>query len=1100
MSRFDGYSQYIGFLVPDERIKNSNLLINDGGVGNSSYTEAGRRAGRPEYDRAETAVTSTTAGDLGPSMSLESTGAQADVDYHVKALKGGMPGDQCEVIYRPATSGDTPWRGHQSHNVAAWHYVDGAIDRGIAPSTGAVNYACCPTADYNALFVYANTGSITARIYNPGPHTLGSAITIADHTAGINADAASYRIAADDLLVDCLLLPSGRLLVYAITAEIYTTGAGNRTLWMWYSDDNGATWRSGNYLALDRVLDSTSATLLRLRAVYSNDAVMLLIEKSWEGQGTEYGIVQFASDDIGTNFVMVEDWEDQATERGRYFDLISDPATGIITCVYYDTTGTNVVTRRVTSPFSPLLSVPKSTVTSTNVTNIKAWSDVDGKQYATWANTEDIEMAVSVDGGATWTQYGTDPFDSGNASNVYDEWDACSVQAKTVWCVADTAGGLTDHKFLVVETGGWNTLVQPRVAGVEPTELRGFGGGSGRTWLPFRLPSAYFWNAQGAGSKTLQTTAPYGVQIGSAGNTSYYDFGTGAAVADGDEVFWTHQINSGSPALTSTQCGVQMFIGDGSTQDWKLSVNFSTTQVRMRDLVAGADIGTASVDTSTTRKVFKLAFRNTTGTSGSATLYVRDPDSDVWTTLITTGSLTRNTTAPASSTVLWGHVDSGTVNSDWHFVHFTNKTGEGIATRYFDDLALNTIANDPFVLYGARLPSPPYRLAIDQGLFAHGVSGPALRGDTWKVVPSYDHPISALDTVNSASPAETWRSASDGTLVRIAWEPSAGQNTHPGNSTYGIAVVGANIQTAMFRGWNGAAWVDIVQLRFHQEMIALDYTRSGDTIQVDTGATITGPLYVGLDELAGATVDLGSSKVRGVLRNTEGAWTDQTTKRPILTLDGIDGTEPASGTLEIRWPEAVSLIHDDLTHYSRYAIEIPVQTTAEGYFEIGGIIIGPAVIFGTKYSRNRAVTTAPNYDLYTATNGARSARKLGPGRRTVSASWVEGFDATNVQQASPVPDYVSARSGTDAFAARGDAYVLEGMVRRVGGATVPVVYIPKIPTPDSSGPDQDVTRLAGRERMVYGRIMNPVSREVVLGEENLNEVVRVSGLTLEEEV
>ncbi len=1102
MARYAGYSQLQGLIVPDERFNTDNLRINDGGAGNSSYTESGPRPGQPVYDLAEVAATSPTAGNLGPSVSLETTGDQAAVDYHIKVLKGGMPGRDMEVVYRDGLAGTDTWRGWQTHNVAEWHPVEVSFDRGVAPAGVIVNYSSCPTADGQVLFVAAGTNAGTTQVFcrrfNPKTHTTSAVVTIADDETGMNTDTGTFAVSASYPLVEAILLPTGRILVYALAQEIHTGGAGNTTLWVFFSDDDGATWRSGNYLAIDTLIDAGAVTPVKMRAVYSRESVLLVVSTD-DGQAV-YKFQQFASDDTGYNFILVED----SVLAGRHHDVVVDEASGIITFLYY--TGTEVHFRRIASPFVPLSSALDQTLSTDDPTHLVAYGDTDGTLYVTYDVTEDIDHYYSRDGGASWTKYQSNVIDTGHASNNIDAWDITAQHGRAIWLIADTGGNLTDHLFLVMESGGWNTLLQPREGGIDPTENSGFGSDlvESQMFFPFRLPTSYNWTNNGAGAASTNGVAPYGVTITTIGTSRYFSRTPAGSVTRGTTEFWSLKVDSGG-SLTTTDIGVEVTLGDGA-QDYRIAVRFSGAGVRVYDFNAAAEVATAAVDTLTQRRTFKLALRpNRTATAAKLSLYWRASDGDEWTTAISSAAIVKRVVGPSATNLIqWGHIDASDAVSQWQLFHYTMCSGAGYGTagqpQWVDDLSQDLLAKAPYALYGRRVPAPPYRAWLDQGLYLHATGGPAVRGDTWSISREHDYPVEHHDVHSYPSPARPWRSVGTG-AVRFAWEPDDnGYNSHPGTALYGPSMFGCNFPTCLFRGWTGAAWTTLVDVRFHGEMTGRAFTRDGNVVSVDTAVGGTGAKYIGYDELAGCTVKLdsgaGNIKYRKVLHNTEGSWTNQDTKRPILTLDGVDGTEPVSGTLDIWYREAVALVANDLTEYSRYAIEIPAGTTVDGYYEIGALAIGAVAVFGHKYSRNRTVETIPNYDLYTGRSGQRSARRLGLARRLVEASWVEGYDATEVQQTNPVPGYVSVSAASTALAARGDAYLLEGVLRRVDGASTPVVYLPKI----AASGDPLVVREAGREACILGRLVSSVTREVVLGEENASEVVRVAGFRLEEEV
>ena len=292
--------------------------------------------------------------------------------------------------------------------------------------------------------------------------------------------------------------------------------------------------------------------------------------------------------------------------------------------------------------------------------------------------------------------------------------------------------------------------------------------------------------------------------------------------------------------------------------------------------------------------------------------------------------------------------------------------------------------------------------------------------------------------------------------------------------------------------------MELAHVDFTAGLTGLPWTRSGNVIEVNTAVSFTASRYIHYGELVGATIDLGGGKLRRVVWNSEGAWTNAAAKRPTIRLDGIDGTEGATGTADVWAVDALSLRHEMTTAYSRFAIRVPSHSTVDGAYQIGQAVIGPCAFLASKYSKNRVVEYAPNFELSTGRNGTRQGTGRGVGRRRVQASWVEGVDTTSIYDASPVPNYIAIRDATTApVASRRDSTMLEGILRRYQGGAVPMVYIPRV---DEITVPTEQTQLAARERMVYGRVVSTSSRETVLGTEAKSEVVRIPSFEIEEEI
>lgn len=1075
---------YIGLLIPADQAQHGNLRVNDAAAGNSDYNQAGPRPGIPEFDQDEVAAVSATAGDYSPSLSLEGLGEQdPDTSYHVKVVKGGLPGRDCTVVQRAALTTAQPWKGHNTHNVLGHFERDHLVDRDTG---GQVNYAACRTADDQALFAWWDNNTVKVRKYNPETHVAAASVTVVDAAAAINADGGIYPPFAGSVnLVDVLTLPSGRVLVYFLTREV-NGNTTNATLWAAYSDDHAATWRTAQYLGLDSPIDTTGDELLKLRAAYSNESVLLVVELDW---GANRGFLQFASDDTGLNFVLVKDDQaDAVVSDPSHPDIVVDPVSGVFNLVFEDDATNRLLVRRFANPYRPydegdlVVMLPGLTAD-----HIVAYDDTDGSLYVTYDTTDGIDLYRSRDGGTTWTQL-EEPFNWNNG-NVEFVWEVAAAGGRAIWMIGQTVGPgslpLGNHKFVFVEAGGWNTICQPRILGTSPTINRGFGSTvspEAGTWIPTDKPEDFGWTLTGP-TVAVSGVVPLGLNITSLTHYSVVPAGNDT---DGMEVYFGLEVDS-TPLLTALEVGLHLIL-----DTFEIEVRFDATQVRIHDVHAAATVGTASPSGGMgSEQVFKLALRKSDAgaTACSVTLYRRAPSTDVWEQLITTSSLTNG--ASVANLIDWGNFAAGE-DSTWTFLHWVMDTGSGEQGDYFDDLSQDVLDQDPLVLYGAPLPAPPHRLYIDQQLYLRGTSGPGTRGDTWKVEPSFDYPVSSLDWRNSATPSRGWRST-DETQKTFAYDCTLDSTL--GNSSIGLFLAGVNFREAQLLGWNGAAWVTLAQAFADQGLNGLACTVTGDTVQVNTGASVDAR-YIQYGEFVGGTVAFNGGDKRRIVWNSEGTFTDNTTKRPVFRFEG---TAPGGATVTCQlWhPSMLVLLHENLTLYDRYALRIPAQSTVDGYFEIGVAFPGAAVLFGFKNARGRVIQTTPNYELLTDRAGLRTARKLGSSRRAVSLGWSDR-DLTAISGATPDPDYIGLRATAPAVADRfGTALLLEGLQEHLGGAYRPVVYIPNIP---ATTPGNDETRLCGQEYYVYGRVVGTLSRVARLGTEVSSEVVNLSGFRLEEEL
>ena len=109
-------------------------------------------------------------------------------------------------------------------------------------------------------------------------------------------------------------------------------------------------------------------------------------------------------------------------------------------------------------------------------------------------------------------------------------------------------------------------------------------------------------------------------------------------------------------------------------------------------------------------------------------------------------------------------------------------------------------------------------------------------------------------------------------------------------------------------------------------------------------------------------------------------------------------------------------------------------------------------------------------------------------------------DMSNIQLSNPSPDYIlgTSTAGADPFGARvSTPWTLEGLVELTDGSAKPVVYLPLIPM---GSPGNDTSQMIEASASCYGRIVSAYRADGVVGDEMTSEVLRVSSVTIEEEI
>ena len=476
------------------------------------------------------------------------------------------------------------------------------------------------------------------------------------------------------------------------------------------------------------------------------------------------------------------------------------------------------------------------------------------------------------------------------------------------------------------------------------------------------------------------------------------------------------------------------------------------------------------------------------------TVYTRPrnySDDQAWAAVISNHSLTDNGGGGTSS-LTWGHEIASTAASRWYWFNYTS-----------DNYACNVPAaagfTNPDDLQGRPYGTiaPTY---VSGGVSIRGVDGPASPRDRFTIAPRFEYPIENIQPEHETSRRREWRST-DETQQRIAWSFD-GPNPY---RTLGLWLTGINWRTGSLEGYNvnAAAWQTIATIDAASLQSGLPYTRTNDLVTVDTGASVNGMRYYEHGELIGGTADLGGGKKRRVTFNGAGLWdTDATAQHPLVRLTGIDGTEAASGTMDLWAPRLLVVVHNVSPIYTGFRLNIDAsQGTVDGYYKIGQMALGAAYLFTHDYSWGRVINVSANVDVTTYRDGTRSAFKRGEPRRSVTFGWAEGVDVSPISGVLPDPDYVktTATGGAATVGYRGDQpSLLQALSVQVDGAYKPLVYMPRI----NRGAPDTIT-LSSPQAAIFGRLVSDVQIDALIGDELdqvSGEVFRTATVTIEEEL
>jgi hypothetical protein len=1078
-------TRYSGLLVPDQRCA--------AWAAESSYTQAGPRPGVPDPSNVTDAVLATSG-----TMS-------ANASYMLLSQRGGFPGATAQAarfVWKNTSDASTLYRGWLPGQAQmGWESpvrTDGAATVASVRQSDAValaNGTVVAVAEVEDTLFATTQYRVEAIIRNVATDTWARTTIYSQSTSPTQR----YCPCA-------VVLPSGRILCYITIADSTTTN-----IRMMFSDDSGASWSFGADAVLGTDIVTSTDTVQRVRAAYSNGQILMVIWVT-KSSGVREQVYQYASSDFGHNFSKVT--LSTATGDRGFPDLVVLP-TGEFVFIYivYLTANWNFRSRILANAYQPFTSVSAVEATFAydiagqgasvfNAGELSATIDEHGViyVYVQHATNRHGIVFVSSDNAQSWNAIGSSGAGGAGTGVWWDTTTTTDYPTKleaVAWrgCVLllhdcpDSAGIGFGGSLGCVYLGGYTTVTLPLLDRFSSEdELAAWED----HWIPIAEPATLSWTANGAGTDTIES--PGRMLVSTSANTRYYSRAPTATVAQGMIVRFRLVVPSGGD-FTTNQISVLLRLADGA-QGYLVELKFQSTGWRMYDAQSGVQIGN-TVSSSMTGPGQEIMV----GIAGDEVAswyrpYTNSPAKS-WTAGPATTSLTNAAAAYATNAIEWGHRVNATVDSYWY--EFCHSAGQYSGASQWSDGFTN-----PTDLVGRNFSARP--VYVDGGFSIAMTDGPTFAGDTWTIATRYDYAITnALDV---PSPRKTWRSTSTAEqTIAIRIDDSLGDDVWTERTLLGLALLNTNISRFVLWGYTGGAWASLGTVNTYSGMGAgLRFIRDGNTVRPDTAQPSTQLPYLKHNEHQGATFSYSTSAGRRIARHSEGAWrrNNETRLRPVVVLEDVDAGDSANGAAGAIVPRDVVVLLDlAATAYQAFKIVIPTTVAgthpapAESYYEIGTLVLGSVYAFGQDYDWSRTIDTEAGVEIAESRDRTKRSRVAAPPRRTVEIAWAEGaVDLTNVSSDTADPDFVIASTDTNAepnASAFGTPTVLDGLVYQLDGPHRPVVYLPNFDK--SSG----LRILNRREEIVYGRLEQPLRLEVVQGTELTDEVQRVATGTLVEE-
>ena len=594
------------------------------------------------------------------------------------------------------------------------------------------------------------------------------------------------------------------------------------------------------------------------------------------------------------------------------------------------------------------------------------------------------------------------------------------------------------------------------------------------TWFPFDEPhNTGSWTRTGSGSITdIIQDGEYTI-TGNTGSSVYYtdtNFGSTSIIR-----FRVKPVLGGSSA--STQRGVELIYDNGSNR-YLVEIRIDTNAVDVFDVTGATSMGSSSGHSS---EQFEMLISYT------------GPNILVWINYdiyrsrknwinISNSAVTSATSTGAENVIKWGHITTATsaVTSKWYEFH-VGTTSDGFSTIQ--------------PLIGFPYPSTGLQQYLNGGCSISTIDGPARIGDKYQIKKQYDYPLDRFIFDVNTSPRIKWRSTNTN-AQDIVWY-TYGDDTVTDvatNNMGAITLLGCNFQSFELFYEQYGSFVSLGTIDMSDGLVC-NLSRAGSVVRSQTSGG--GYFYAFENEFAGCMclLNTGSTnKYRKIISNSSGVMGSTTGKPAAFVLEGIDNTEPTTGTFKV-FSKRMTITHSALAS-SRWKISFSAQDNLDGYFSIGQIIHGSMFIFAPQYGRGRSITYQSNTDIIQTSDNQIKTRVRSVGNRSARLSWTDPVDQTTLFEASFSGDFyntLNADSSTNAIANFGDVpYSIMGLYTYLDGAGKPIVYIPAI----QSG---STKRVFNRyQDFIYGITTSDITIDHVIGDENDNEVFRVSQIEIRE--
>lgn len=885
------------------------------------------------------------------------------------------------------------------------------------------------------VVVYAEvgTGSVYSRTRAPDSETWSSQVEV----TAASANALGLVVTPDGMLV----------MVRCGTANRISTH---------YSVDGGTTWA-----VLARAEDvgvglGFTPTQTRFAACLVGDS-QILVFASTSLQDT----VQLASPDQGITWSRLG--QSSTPDFGLSLARAND---GSAVLAYFDAGTNDVMVRRFPTAYVMFDAAQEVDTGATGGTQVAVAVDADGTIYvlhqnAVTAPDHALGLVSSPDEGTTWTTP-TVILDLQDDGSTILQGPVLVAAAGRLWLhhYAQTAASSVDGSRGVVKLASWTSHEWTSIPDM--------------TWLPIEMPDQTGWTAAGTGTGSLELAH---LKIETSADTRNYRWdGSGHSFTPALHAFAACTAGASASAGTALQ-----LIATSASATYTMRVTVWTTGFRVTDNVAGSTIVNVVID-GTLDHEFLLFFEG----AGSARLLYKRPNDVLWTEVdeVAAHAFSDGGALESNCAATVGVLSAATVTG-WHrFISFYED---------FDGVVSGTS------LLGKRLAGAPYPLADvadADGRVGHLSlrGGLGLNGHSYSLPEQHTYQIEHVFPGLHPSPTEReWRS--EDTSEQILAFDLGGRAWLGG--ALAVLFERVNFETAHLEYHDGSTWQTLATYNGADDFGGLSYERTGGSVYPPiSGSTADSERMLQDMELAnGGWARFndgvgGSDVLRRVCQNTTGWWSTATgATRPVVTLDDIDGSEPAGGTIHLVSPGGLLVAYlSTLIMRQRWRIRIPAQDTVDGYFRAGLISTGRVMPFAQPWAWGWSQEERGQFDSFRDRAGNERRTRRGGIVRSWTLSHSDGVPMLEPRSITAGRS-VGIVGGLNLEPVASVLFQLRGALRRTRGQVLPVVAVSALP--------QTSTTITDRTLYLLGHLTNSLATTVAQGREGVDEVIRTEGVRVD---